>query len=149
MTDRIIISVNLSVMFNLWPDDRLSSPLLYFYLARYAFFSEKNSRNNNPLPSSISTQLNLSQQIQPPQHVFLFKFYWGFSTLNKKYSFFLYIFVVYIFCLGVYLFYNFFSYKFVVWIYDLYILEFVLDFIKLYFFVNWWDLNWIFDLCVL
>jgi hypothetical protein len=48
----------------------------------------------------------------------------------------LYIFIEYVFCLGVYLFYSFFSYKCFVWIYDLYMLGFVLDFVKLYFFVN-------------
>jgi hypothetical protein len=34
------------------------------------------------------------------------------------------------------LFYSFFSYKFVVWIYDLNMLRFVLDFVKIYLFVN-------------
>ena len=45
-------------------------------------------------------------------------------------------FVVNVFCLGVNLFYSFFSYKFIIWIYDLYMLGFVLDFVKLYLFVN-------------
>jgi len=49
---------------------------------------------------------------------------------------FLHIFIVYVFCLGVYLFYNFSPNKFVVWICDLYMLGFVLDFEKLYLFVN-------------
>jgi hypothetical protein len=43
---------------------------------------------------------------------------------------FLHIFVVYVFCLGVYLFYSFISYNFVVWIYNLYMLWFVLDFVN-------------------
>jgi hypothetical protein len=50
--------------------------------------------------------------------------------------FFYIFFIVYLFCLGVYLFYSFFSYKFVVWIYDLNMLRFVLDFVKIYLFVN-------------
>ena len=37
---------------------------------------------------------------------------------------------------------------FVIWIYNLYMLGFVLDFIKLYLFVNWWNLYRIFDLGV-
>jgi hypothetical protein len=49
---------------------------------------------------------------------------------------FLHIFIVYEFCLGVYLFYSFSSNKFIIWIYDLYMLGFVLDFVKLYLFVN-------------
>jgi hypothetical protein len=64
--------------------------------------------------------------------------------------FLLYIFVVYVFYLGVYLFYYFFSqtnllYGFMI----LYMLWFVLDFVKLYLFVNCWNLCWITDLDVL
>ena len=58
-----------------------------------------------------------------------------FELNFKMLFFFLHIFVVYVFCLGVYLFYSFFSCKFVVWIYDLYMLGFVLNFVKLYFFL--------------
>jgi len=39
---------------------------------------------------------------------------------------------------------GFLSYNFVLWIYDLYMLWFVLDFIKIFLFVNWWNLCWIF-----
>jgi hypothetical protein len=42
-----------------------------------------------------------------------------------EYNFKMLIFIVYVFFLGVYLFYDFLTYKFVVWIYDLYMLGFV------------------------
>ena len=51
-------------------------------------------------------------------------------------------FVVYVFCFGVYLFYSFFSYKLIVWIYNLYMLEFVLDFVKIR---NISFLSWLFS----
>jgi hypothetical protein len=60
--------------------------------------------------------------------------------------FLLHIFVVYVFCLGVYLFYCFFSNKLVV---ILYMLWFILDFVKLYLFVNCKNLCRITDLGVL
>jgi hypothetical protein len=49
---------------------------------------------------------------------------------------FFYIFVVYVFVWVFTCFIVFFLYKFVVWIYDLYMLGFVLDFVKLFLFVN-------------
>ena len=133
----------------------LAIKLLFFYFFFFyaLFFYNKQS----PPPSNLNT-------IQPPTtnsatttlslsaFVSWFKFYWRFFNLSKKiYHFFLFelnfkmliFFAVYVFCLSVYLFYSFFSYKFVVWIYDLYMLGFILDFIKLYLFVNWWNLCWI------
>ena len=113
----------------------ISPPLFLSCSISILLFSTTNSRNNYP---PVSTQLNLPQQIWPPQHsvyqylFFWFKFYWEFFTLSKqiypffylntilKCYFFLYIFVIYVFCLGVYLFYSFFKYKFVKWIYDFY-----------------------------
>ena len=157
----IISLVNPSVVFNLWLSDLPSSPLLHFSFFLMHFFCKKQ-----PPPLKLNT-------IQPPTtnpatitlslsaSVFLFKFDWGFSILNKQiyiffYSntiykcyFFLHIFVVYIFCLGVYLFYSFFSYNFIICIYDLYMLWFVLYFVKLYLFVNWWNLSQIFYFGVL
>ena len=112
----------------------LFSPFLFLSCSLCIFFWKKQQKQQPPPLLNLKTTQPLTTNLATTTYVFLFKFYWGFSTLNKQYSFFLFIVVVYIFCLGVYLFYNFFSYKFVVWIYDLYILEFVLDFIKLYFF---------------
>jgi hypothetical protein len=86
MLDRIISVVNPSVIFNLWPGDRLSSPLLPFLLLFYAFFSATNNRHP-PLNLNI---------IQPPitylvtitlgllVFIFWFKFYWGFFALSKQ-----------------------------------------------------------------
>ena len=148
------MSVLSSVIFNLWPRNRPFPPLLHFSFFLIHFFCNKQPPpppNLNtiqpPTTNSATTTLSLSTS------VFWFKFSWGFSTLSKQiYHFFLfelnfkilifyaYFFVVYVFCLRVYLFYSFFSDKFVVWIYDLYMLEYVLDFVKLYLFVNWWNL---------
>jgi hypothetical protein len=49
--------------------------------------------------------------------------------------FILHIFFVYVFCLGVYLFYSFFhiQIKFIIWICDLYMLEFCFRFCKIIF----------------
>jgi hypothetical protein len=71
------------------------------------------------------------------------------NTILKCYFFFTYFCSICIF-LDVYLFYSFFlSNKLVVWIYDLYMLWFVLDFVKLYLFINCWNLCRITDLSVL
>ena len=54
-----------SMIFNLWPGDRPSRPPLpYFFFFVMLFFYITNS---HPLPS-ISTEFNLPQQIQSPQH---------------------------------------------------------------------------------
>jgi hypothetical protein len=121
-----------------------------------------------PLPPNLNTIQPLTTNMATTTlslsaSMFWFKFYWGFSTLSKQiYPFlfelnfkmliFLHIFcsICILFeCLLVYLFYSFFSYKFVVWIYDLYMLGFLLDFIKLYLFINWWNLCQMFYLGVL
>jgi len=88
VTVRIILSVTLSVIFNLWPDDRSSSPPPSFLLFSYAFFFTTNS---HPLPSHFN-------RIQPPTttlglsaSVFWFKIYWGFSTLSKQIYLFFYL----------------------------------------------------------
>ena len=96
-------------MFNLWPHDQLSSPLLYFYLALLCiFFCKKQQKQQPPPLFNLNTTQPLTTNPVTTTYVFLFKFYWGFSILNKQYSFFLYIFIVYVFCLGTYSFYNFF-----------------------------------------
>ena len=53
-TNRVTIRIIMSVIFNLWPDARLSSPLPHFYFFLVHFFYNKQP----PLPPSISTQLN-------------------------------------------------------------------------------------------
>jgi len=135
-------------------------PSYIFPFSLCIFFCNKQPPSNldtiQPLITNlVTTTLTLSAS------VFWFKFYWGFSTLSKQvylflfelnfkmFIFFCIFFVVYVFCLGVYLFYSFFSYKFIVWIYYLYMLGFVFNFLKLYLLVNWWNLYWIFDLDVL
>ena len=152
VTDWIITLLMLSVIFNLWPRDWPSAPLPPFMLLPYEFFSATNNHPSTPKINTIqppttnlvTTTLNLLASL------FWFKFFWGFSTLSKQIYLFIYLLKlifkmlfffayfcsIYIFCLGVYLFYSFFSHKFVVWIYDLYILGFILDFVKLYLFVN-------------
>jgi hypothetical protein len=56
MSDWMILLVNPSIIFNLWPS------LPPFLLLPYAFFYA----NSHPL--LISTQFNFTQQIWPPQH---------------------------------------------------------------------------------
>jgi hypothetical protein len=145
-----------------WP-----SPLPYFF-----FFIKKPLYNKTDIPTLtsplISTQLILpqlfrSQQHFVWQHLFWLKLYYGFFILSKQIYFFkkkiehnfkmliflLHIFVVYVFCLGVYLFYCFFSNKLVYGFMILYMLWFVLNFVKLYLFVKCWNLSRITDLGVL
>jgi hypothetical protein len=64
MADKIIMVVNPLILFNLWTDNRPSSPLPHFYLAPCAFFFYNKQQKQPPPPlPSISTQLNLSRQI--------------------------------------------------------------------------------------
>ena len=137
-------------------------PLPHFYFLLVKFFS---ATKQAPSPFDLKTT-------QPPTtfpttttlvlsaSVLWFKFYWGFSTSRKQiYSFFFFFnlntilkcfFLCAYFCSMcilfrcLFVFILFFSNK-LVWIYDLYMLWFVLDFIKLYLFVNYWNLCQITD----
>ena len=146
VTDGIILLVMSSVIFNLWPDDRPSSPPSLFFLLPYVFFlqqtttpySQHNSTSHNKFGHHNTQFVSIRVLIQILLRILHFKqaniplFYYYYLNSILKCWFFCIFFVVYVFCLGAYLFYSFFSYKFVVWIYDLYMLGFVLDFVKLY-----------------
>jgi hypothetical protein len=122
-------------------------------------------QQNRLPPPLISKQLNPPQLFQPPQHSFcqhlcydlnfiedsppqeskstLF-FFFNLNTILKCYFFFAYFCSMCILFRCLFVFILFFSNK-LVWIYDLYMLWFVLDFIKLYLFVNYWNLCQITD----
>jgi hypothetical protein len=99
----------------------LSSPFLppFLFLPCVFFCNKQQPPNHNTIqpPTTISVITILSLLI----FMFWFKFCWGFSTLSKqifllfflfelnfKMFIFLYIFIVYVFCLGIYFFYSFF-----------------------------------------
>jgi len=152
----IIPSVNPSIIFNIWPDVwPFFSPPSFLLLPCKSFLCNKTATpplnlniTQSPTTFPATTILHLST------FVFWLKFYWRFSTLKKQiyhflkkfeHNFKMLIFIAYFCsicilfgCLLVLLF--FFSNKLVVWIYDLYMLWFVLDFVKLYLFVSCWNL---------
>jgi hypothetical protein len=160
--DGIIQSVISSVIFNLWLGDQPSSPPPSILFLPYVFFLQQtatpqpNLNTIQPPITNLTTTTLSSYAI-----MFWFKFYWGFFTLSKQiYHFFLFepnfkmlvflhIVLEYVYFVWVFTCFIVFPYKFIVWIYDLYMLGFVLNFIKIYLFVNWWDICQIFYLDVL
>ena len=84
VTIGIILSVNPSIIFNLWPGAWLSPPSHFYFFFVHFFYVTNNHPLSNlntiqpPTTNLATTTLDLSV------FVFWFKFYRGFSTLSKQ-----------------------------------------------------------------